>query len=222
MALPAAHAVGSGGRVDGVDLSGTLLTAAREHAAAQALPNVEFHHTDVLRWCPPDEQPYDVVLCVFGIFFLPDLDAGGAHLLELLRPGGRLAVTTWANGSVEPLMAPFAQATAAEHAAAGHPPAEPTKALAANARVNTPARLTSWLQRVGATEVTVEPVTFDVPLTQLRAWSFVTGSGARAMLFGLDDHAIGRVRQRYLDALDRNGVSVFRAAALIGLGTRCT
>lgn len=44
---------------------------------------------------------------------------------------------------------------------------------------------------VAATEVTVEPVAFEVPLTGERAWDFVTGSGARAMLFGLDDHGVG-------------------------------
>ncbi|MGH3786358.1 MAG: hypothetical protein ACRDRG_07325 [Pseudonocardiaceae bacterium] len=57
-------------------------------------------------------------------------------------------------------------------------------------------------------------------MTERRAWDFVTGSGARAMLSGLHDDAVARVRQRYLEALAHDGVTVFRAAALIGLGTR--
>jgi ubiquinone/menaquinone biosynthesis C-methylase UbiE len=97
--LPAARAVGPTGRVDGVDRSQHLLAAGRERAAPARLRNAEFHAADVSGWTSPGRRPYDVVLCVFGVLFLPDLDAGGAHLLSLLRQGGQLVVTTWERGS---------------------------------------------------------------------------------------------------------------------------
>jgi SAM-dependent methyltransferase len=101
--LPAARAVGPTGRVDGVDLSEQLLAAGRERAALARLSNAEFHAADVNGWTPPGRRPYDLVLCVFGVSFLPDLGAGGAHLLSLLRQGGRLAMTTWERRVDQPI-----------------------------------------------------------------------------------------------------------------------
>lgn len=52
-------------------------------------------------WKPDDGRPYDVVQCVHGVFFLPDMDASVSRLTGLLRPGGRLVVTAWAQGAME-------------------------------------------------------------------------------------------------------------------------
>jgi len=38
---------------------------------------------------------FDAVVCVFGIFFVPDMEPLLAELWRMVRPGGKLAVTTW-------------------------------------------------------------------------------------------------------------------------------
>ncbi|MEV0831420.1 class I SAM-dependent methyltransferase [Nonomuraea rubra] len=53
---------------------------------------------DATTWEGP---AYDVVQCVHGVFFLPDMDASVSRLADLLRPGGRLVITTWAQGAME-------------------------------------------------------------------------------------------------------------------------
>ena len=38
---------------------------------------------------------FDAVVCVFGIFFVPDMVKAVSELWSRVRPGGKLAVTTW-------------------------------------------------------------------------------------------------------------------------------
>jgi SAM-dependent methyltransferase len=41
------------------------------------------------------EATFDTVLCGFALFFFPNLRATLAQFLHVLKPGGRLAVSTW-------------------------------------------------------------------------------------------------------------------------------
>jgi ubiquinone/menaquinone biosynthesis C-methylase UbiE len=105
-ALPAVHAVGPGGHVLGVDLSAPALELARAKANDQKLSNVEFRHADIEQAGLPPAS-FDAVVCVFGIFFLPDIAAGISALWRLVRPGGRLAVTIWGPRLFEPMTSEF-------------------------------------------------------------------------------------------------------------------
>lgn len=210
-ALPAARAVGTDGHVDAVDLAGGLVAAGRERAPDVA-SHLAFHTADVTTWTAP---AYDVVTCVFGVFFLPDMDAGTAHLLGLLRPGGRIAVTTWQSGSVDPLIGPFAQAATVEHAAVGNTTPSPLRRREAAGRVDSADKLGAWLGGVGARDVAVRTFARDVPVTPDLAWQLCVGSAARALIEGLDDAAVARIREWYQPATD-----TFAIRALIATGAR--
>jgi ubiquinone/menaquinone biosynthesis C-methylase UbiE len=93
-ALPAAQAVGSSGRVIAVDLAEGLLELGRAKARAAGLGSVEFRRGDMTALGFPDSE-FDAIVCVFGIFFVPDMEAQVAELWRMVRPGGRLAITTW-------------------------------------------------------------------------------------------------------------------------------
>jgi ubiquinone/menaquinone biosynthesis C-methylase UbiE len=93
-ALPAAGAVGPTGRVIGVDLAENLLTLAREKARRRGLGNVEFRQGDMTALGYPNGT-FDAVICVFGIFFVKDMESLTAELWRTVKPGGRLAITTW-------------------------------------------------------------------------------------------------------------------------------
>jgi len=47
-------------------------------------------------------ESFDTVICVFGIFFVPDMVMAVSELWRRVRPGGRLAVTTWGPNFFEP------------------------------------------------------------------------------------------------------------------------
>ncbi len=100
-ALPAAQAVGPTGRVAGVDLAERLLARGREKARRQGLTNIEFLQADMTNLGYPDAH-FDAVICVFGIFFVANMEAQVAELWRMVRPGGRLAVTTWGRGLFAP------------------------------------------------------------------------------------------------------------------------
>ncbi|MDK1474480.1 methyltransferase domain-containing protein [Streptomyces sp. 549] len=219
-ALPAGSAVGPLGRVDGVDLAPALIGAARARAVEAGLDHVRFHVADVTGWRSPEAQPYDALTCVFGVFFLPGMDAAVARLLGLLRPGGRFALTVWSSGSVEPLVAPFVSAAGTELRAAGRTPPGPGAALRESERLGTAEGLDAWLRDLGAEDARVRPIELRITLTDDLAWHFVTGAAPRALLYGLDEAAVARVRRAYTAELQRREIRTFHASALIGTGTR--
>jgi ubiquinone/menaquinone biosynthesis C-methylase UbiE len=100
-ALPAAQVLGPNGSVIGVDLSARLLERARDKAKALGLSNVEFRCADMTSLGYPDGR-FDAVVSVFSIFFVPDMEGLVRELWRMVRPGGKLAVTTWGPRMFEP------------------------------------------------------------------------------------------------------------------------
>lgn len=89
--LPAGRAVGPSGRVEGVDLAAGMVERLR--ASLDDLPQASVVLGDAER--PPVTGPYDAVLAGLLLFFLPDPLAALRNYLALLRPGGRLAFSSF-------------------------------------------------------------------------------------------------------------------------------
>jgi SAM-dependent methyltransferase len=186
-AIPAAHLVGTDGHVLGFDLAEPALALARAKAQAQGLTNLEFRAADVEHTGLPSES-FDVVICVFGIFFVPDMVAAVAELWRLVRPGGLLAVTVWGPGFLEPATAAFWDAVGAERpdlVGGFHP----------WTRVTDPDGLSQLLQRGGLADPIVEAEAGVHPLPDPEDWwKMVLGTGYRATVQQLDAAAAERVR----------------------------
>lgn len=82
-----------GARVQGLDLSPALLEDARRNAAMAAL-DIAFREGDAEQLPYPDAS-FDVVLSQFGHMFAPRPQLAAAEMLRVLRPGGRIAFSTW-------------------------------------------------------------------------------------------------------------------------------
>lgn len=213
-AIPAAVATGPDGMVVGVDLAEALLAQARRRARDLNLKWLRFIPAEIGEWSSGHSARYDVVLCVHGVFFLPDMDATAKKMIGLLRPGGRIAVTTWARQAIQPFGRLLDQ-TIREESRRTSPPNPPVKNAAD--RIDTEQRLATWLAGLGLRDIAVYRIALDIPLDHRRAWQFVCGTGFRAMLAGLDEATRARVRQNFLSALDRNAVSSLDATSLIGV-----
>jgi SAM-dependent methyltransferase len=76
-----------GAEVTGLDLSGRLLTKAREIEEQDAL-GISYVHADVA--APPvlAGAPFDRVTCFFGMSDIDDLDGAISAVAAVLRPGG--------------------------------------------------------------------------------------------------------------------------------------
>src|SRR3989454_12404937 len=65
------------------------------------LTNVEFRLADMTALGFADGR-FDAVVSVFSIFFVPDMEGLVRELWRMVRPGGKLAVTTWGPRIFEP------------------------------------------------------------------------------------------------------------------------
>src|SRR5262245_17767782 len=187
-ALPAAHCVGPSGHVLGLDVAEPALALARAKAGAQNLSNAEFRAVDVEHTGLPSES-YDAVVCVFGIFFLPDMVAALTELWRLVHPGGTLAVTVWGPGFVDPGASAFWEAVAAERP-------DLVRAFEPWTRVTEPDALAELFRAAGAAtpEIDAEPGMHPLADPE-HFWQIVLGSGLRATVAQLDADAAERVRE---------------------------
>ena len=92
VAIPAAQ---RGARVVGVDLTPELLEHARRRAAAAGV-EIDWVEADA-QSLPFADASFDRVLSTFGAMFAPDHARAAAELVRVCRPGGLVAMATWAN-----------------------------------------------------------------------------------------------------------------------------
>jgi ubiquinone/menaquinone biosynthesis C-methylase UbiE len=212
-AIPAARAVGPDGSVLGVDLAEDLLSLARAKAARSGLTHVEFRTGDLLDTGLPDAS-FDAVICVFGIFFVPDMEAAARELWRLVRPGGTLAVTTWGPRFLEPMDARFRSAVR---------DVEPDLVRSYHPwhRISEPDALRSMLSGAG---VTVRDVVSENVNQTLNSpedwWQMVLGSGQRGTIERLDPERRERVRQNNLDFIREAAVTSVEVNVLYATATK--
>jgi SAM-dependent methyltransferase len=210
-ALPTAELVGVGGLVDAVDIAEPLIELARKRAG-ERMPQLHLHVADVTTWEPTG---YDLVQCVLGIFFFPDIEAGTRHLIERARPGGRVAITVWAKGVMEPLPEVLVGALPDGGASAAEELTKPATELA-----DTPGSLAHWLTELGLVDVRAEAVQRHLDLTPELAWRLVRGTGLRAIVSDLEGGELAEVRTRYIAALAERDVRAIDVTTLIAVGRR--
>jgi SAM-dependent methyltransferase len=212
-AIPAARAVGPAGRVIGVDLAAPMLEQARAKAAREGLANVEFRRADATRTGFPDGC-FDAVVCVFGVFFAPDMTAFTAEMWRLVGPGGVLAITTWGPGLFEPANTCFWD---------GVREVEPSLFKAFNPwdEITTPEALSELFSRAGVPGVTAEAVPGRHELDRPDSfWDVVLGTGYRATADALRPDQRDRLRERLLGRLRADGVTTLRTDVVFGTAVR--
>lgn len=91
-AFLAARAVGSTGRVIGVDMTTEMVEKARANAATVGLANVEFR-LGAIESLPVDDAAVDVIISNCVINLVPDKARVFAEAHRVLRPGGRLLIS---------------------------------------------------------------------------------------------------------------------------------
>jgi len=87
--LIAAQMTGPRGRAIGVDMTASMLAAARSSAEGMGLANVELHEA-LIESIPIEAGAVDVVISNGVMDLVPDKDAVLDEIDRVLRPGGRL------------------------------------------------------------------------------------------------------------------------------------
>jgi O-methyltransferase / aklanonic acid methyltransferase len=91
--FPAAEQTGPSGVAIGVDFAEEMVRSANKEAARLRLPvRVQVMDAENLDF---RDATFDKVLCGFGLMFFPNQARALGEFRRVLRPGGRLAVSTW-------------------------------------------------------------------------------------------------------------------------------
>ena len=212
-ALPAAKRAGSRGKVIGVDLAKELLELARGKAAQQHFGNIQFELGDMLSLRFPSGS-FDAVVCVFGIFFVPDMSMAVHELWRLVRPGGQLAVTTWGPNLFEPANTAFWRSIKNVRP-------ELYKGFNPWDRISDPANLEKILSEGGVElpRITAEN-RFHLINSAEDWWTIILGSGYRGTIEQLDASERDRVKDANLAFIREAKISAIETNALYALATK--
>jgi len=212
-ALPAAEMVGPNGFVIGLDLAANLLEVARRKAAVRGLVNTEFRLGDMLGLSLEASQ-FDAVVCVFGLFFVPDMAGAVRSLWHVVRPGGVLAVTTWGPRFFEPASTAFWNAIREVRP-------DLYKGFNPWDRICDPASLRAVLREGGVhqADIVAEAGTHPIPSPEAW-WSAVLGSGYRGTLDQLDSVGRERVRDANFAYICSSGVRSVEANVVYAVATK--
>ena len=193
-ALTAARKAQPDGRVVATDISAEMLAFARERAAAAGLGNVEFVQSDASGLDLPLAS-FDAAVSRCGVIFEPDAEAAGARIRGFLKPGARVAISSWGEPDRVPFLS-IPMRTTMERLGVPPPPAGTPGPLSRP----TPAALGGLLEAAGFSKIGVEQneVTFEFDSPeQFTAYIRAISAPIRAMI---EQHA-GEAQEEAWDAI---------------------
>jgi ubiquinone/menaquinone biosynthesis C-methylase UbiE len=212
-ALPAAEAVGPEGNVIGVDLAKQLLDLARAKAIQRRLSNIEFEVGDMLSMRFPPAT-FDSVVCVFAIFFVPDMAKAVSELWSRIRSGGKLAVTTWGRNFCEP-------ANSAFWCSIKNVRPDLYKGFNPWDRIDNPESLRKILEEGGVPSPKITAENRFHPISSAEDWwTIVLGSGYRGTIEQLKPAEREKVKKANLTFVRDENISAVETNVLYALATK--
>jgi ubiquinone/menaquinone biosynthesis C-methylase UbiE len=204
-ALTAARRAGPEGRVVATDISAEMLAFGRQRAAAAGLGNVEFVQSDACGLDFP-RASFDAAVSRWGIIFEPDAEAAAGRIRAFLKPGARMAISSWG----EPDEVPFLSLPMRTTMARLNVPPPPAGTPGPLSRP-TPAAIGSLLEGGGFSNVAVEQdevtFAFDSP-AHFTAYVRAISAPIRAMIA---QHA-GEAQEAAWDAITQAATDAWGAA----------
>ena len=163
-ALPAAE-------VTATDINPDMLVVARLRVGDSA---VRWEQADAER-LPYAENSFDAVVCQFGLMFVPDKALALREAYRVLRPGGRLYLSTWDSLENNPAF------LLANEIVTAYFPEEPPRFFLLPFSLFDDEQLSDWAREAGFDEITVSRVSTN-------GESASAGDAARGMLEGSPIH----------------------------------
>ena len=214
--LPAASRVGPEGRAIGTDLSAGMVSETAADIKAKGLNNAEVLEMDACNLDFPAES-FDCVTCGVGIGFFPDPHRALQEFFRVLKPGGKLALSTWAASSpyIVWCFPAFAESLPPSK---DLPKSNPAPAL------NVAENLEDALRQAGFVDIETSFKEEDfIYADEGEWWASLWSAGLRGKIEGLESPALAQVKDKMLAKVQElrqsDGIhNVYRA--LIALGTK--
>jgi ubiquinone/menaquinone biosynthesis C-methylase UbiE len=216
---PAAEQVGSHGHVVGIDLSAEMVRETAAEIKISGLKNATMLQMDAEQLDFPDAS-FDFVLCGLAIFFFPQPQRALNEFCRVLRPSGRVGVTTFAKDSEdsdwfrEILRSYSSQDSETD-----------VKQKTATPALDTPAELEARLSNAGFESVEVVEEGVDLAYrNEEESWSSLWSHGARCDLEQMDLSTLERFKVDVFKKIQvfkrSDGIHVPRRRVLFALGIR--
>jgi len=221
--FPAAAAVGADGAVTGVDLAPGMVTETRAEIERLGLSHVTVALGDAEAPDFPDGS-FDAVLAGLVLFFLPDAAAAVQAYARLLRPGGRLAISTFQEMSEEEQAS--RQRIAAGLSSLWPPePAAPTVGAPPETRLRTRESIADLLAPAGFVDIAYAEREFPLSFATLdQYWQWMWSQGMRAMLERIPTDRLEAAREVIASELarlaDKQGVTTLRMRVRVTTANR--
>ncbi|MDA8325221.1 MAG: methyltransferase domain-containing protein, partial [Nitrospiraceae bacterium] len=207
------------GFVTGIDLSEKMLRRAMKKADAMGLWNVNFKRADI-EAMDFEKDFFDAASCAFGLFFLQDMGNGLNCISRVLRPGGKLAITSFKPSLWMPLRG-MLQDRLKKYGI--EPPGWSMSSLDA------PDKIMDLLSRAGYSEIDIEPVQMGYYLKDANEyWNATWNTGHRGPLSQLSEADLKKFRDEHLLEVEKTAddkgiwleVEVLFATAKKNVGVR--
>jgi SAM-dependent methyltransferase len=197
----------------GVELAEHLLALPRSKSNERRLTNVEFRSGDMTQ-LPFDEGSFDVVVCVFGIFFVPDMEVAVRELRRVVRVGGKVAITTWGPRFFEPATTEFWNSVRNVRP-------DLYKGFNPWDRISDVDSVRSLLEAAGLDDVEAVAESGSQPVNSPEDWwAMVMGSGYRGTVEQLAPADRERVRSENLDFFHRTSLRSLESNVVYATGVK--
>lgn len=195
VALPAAQAVLPGGRVQAIDLSQKMLNIAARNMQRVGVDNVDYHVMDASQ-LDFKSNYFDAITCSFGLFFLPDMLSALKEWMRVLKPGGRLMFTTFADSAFLPLSEIFRSDMESF---------DVTFPEESWMRLTQAEQCSELLQQTGFEQIQVvsEQIGYHLNCAD-DWWEIIYNTGFRGFIDTLDNPQLAAFRQRHLENIKQH------------------
>ena len=193
VAVAAAQAL-KDGKVTGIDISDGMLQRAKAKAAALGLTNVEFLRRDIEDMGFADGA-FDAATCSFGLFFLPDIEKGLRCISRVIKPGGRLHLTSFAPSMMQPMRGMLNDLLKTRHG---------IETPLFSARMDSPEKIAALLEAAGYRDIKIQSAQMGYYLKDSGQWrDILLNTAYRNQFQKLSEEEVERLLDEHLAEVDR-------------------